>query len=109
MALCFVGHRPFSLFTPGVELGNLVLQEAVVEVRVDFGCGDLCVPEHFLDSTQIRSAFDQMGCKAVSECVWTNILTNPSSYNAPFEHGERHLARHFSSLAPEEQDVFMTL
>lgn len=38
-------------------------------MRIDFGCGDGFVSQHFLHGPQVGSAFDQMGCKGMPERV----------------------------------------
>lgn len=90
-----------------VKLRNLILEESVVKVRVNLRCGDLGVTKHFLNRPQIGTALNQVGGKTVPERMRTDIFANPRRNHASLQHGEGHLTRHFASLTPQEQNVFV--
>ena len=90
-----------------MELSHLFLQEASIEVRVDFRGRDLGVSQHFLNRPQVGTAFDEVGGETVAEGVGTHVFPNASRDDASLQHGEGHLSRHFPSLAAQEQRVFV--
>ena len=45
------------------------VQSSRADVRVDLRRGEALVPEHFLDASQVRSAVEEVGRKAVPQCV----------------------------------------
>ena len=42
-------------------------QSFLVNMRVNLGCGDVDVSEHFLDASQVGSAGQEVRCKAMSK------------------------------------------
>lgn len=44
---------------------DFIAKMRIVEVEIDFGCGDALMPEHLLYGTEICSAFEQMGGERV--------------------------------------------
>ncbi len=57
-----------------MKLFVLLLQLLPVDMRVNLCGGDVGMTEHLLHGTQIGSAFKQMRCKRMAECVRMNIL-----------------------------------
>lgn len=50
-----------------MEVFEGLFEEFPVEVRVDLGCGDAFMPEHFLHGPQICAAFYQVSGEGVTE------------------------------------------
>jgi hypothetical protein len=49
-------------------------QSLLVDMRIDLGCGNIGVPEHFLDDAQIGAVPEEMRREAVPQKVRINVL-----------------------------------
>ena len=43
-------------------------------MSIDLRCGDVGMPEHILDRTQIGAAFEQVGCERMTQRVRVKVL-----------------------------------
>ena len=41
---------------------------------------DIGVTKHFLHSSQVCTAFEEMSGKRMAQCVWTHLLIDPSAF-----------------------------
>ena len=72
---------------------------------VDLGGGDALVAEHLLDGTQVGAALEQVGGKAVAQCVWADNLADACQFTQLLDDVENHLTREHSAATVQEQDV----
>lgn len=52
-------------------------QPFLIDVRIDLRGTDVCMSQHFLDHTQIRSIFQQMAGKRMTQRMRMNVFTDP--------------------------------
>ena len=52
-----------------------VAQEAPVDMSVYFCCNNRLMTKHLLNSPEVSSGFDHMGCKRVAEGVRTDVFS----------------------------------
>ena len=84
---------------------DLVAQAGAVNVDIDFGSGDALMTQHLLDGSQVGSALEQMGGKAVAQRVWADDLAHPSEFTQLFDDMENHLPGEHRASTVQEQDI----
>src|SRR6056297_2786739 len=61
-------------FFPRVKSLMHLTEIIPVEMRINLCCCNIRMSQHFLNSSQIRTAFDKMCCKGMAENMWTHLF-----------------------------------
>ena len=89
----------------GVVQEDFFAQARAVDVEVDFGGGNVFVPQHLLDCTQIGTAFEQVSGKRVAQRVWADGFAYPGKLAQFFHNIEHHHPRQSATAAVEEERI----
>lgn len=89
----------------GVVEEDFLAEAGVVDVDVDFGCGDAFVAEHLLDSSQVGSPFEQMCGEGVAQGMGRYGFAYACGFGKPANHDEHHLTGQRAATAAEKHDV----
>ena len=94
-------------FVPRMMLDNLLAEHIPVDMGIDFGGPDAFVPQHGLDSTQVGSAFQEVGGERVAEGVGANGLFQADETCQLLYYMEHHDAGDVFSEPAYEHKVFV--
>lgn len=86
---------------------NIVAQELLIEVRINFGSGNAFVSQHFLNSAQIGTAFHKVCSKGMAERVWAQVLFYSCPFCQVFDDVEHHLPGDGPAALTEKDHVFV--
>ena len=75
-------------------------------MRVDFRCKNAFVPQHFLDDSQVSSAFDKVCRKGVPEGVRRYFLGYPCQHGLFLHHVENGYAAELLAGFVQEKNIF---
>ena len=90
------------LFKSRVKLVQGLPKVFPVEVRIDLGCGDAFVPQHFLYGPQVGPAFHQVCGKGMAQGMRGEILVNASFLCQLFQHQKDHNPAEFATPPVQE-------
>ena len=84
-------------------------QELAVDMRIDFGGGNLFMSQHLLDSKQVGSPFQQVGGEGMAERMRAHVLFDTGHFCLLLDDMKNHDPRQSRSSPAQEQDVFESL
>ena len=73
------------------------------DVGVNFCGKDAFVPEHLLHNTEVRTIFNQMGCKRMAESMRGDLLGYAGNLRLFPDHGKDHHPAELPAPAVEEE------
>ena len=79
------------------------LQAAVLDLRVELGCGDAGVPEQFLQFTYAGSSGEHVRCKTVPQGVRTDVSGNSRAGGIFFDEVPEGDSRELIAATSQEQ------
>ena len=80
--------------SPWMKLLMQPLEMLPGHMRVYLGGGNIDMPEHYLDGTQVCTAFQEVAGKGVPEGVGCDFLFDSGLLRIPFDQFPKSLARH---------------
>lgn len=84
---------------------NFLSEHVTIDFCVDFGSGDLLMPEHHLDGSKVGSSLEKMCSKSVTEGVRTDLFVNARFGTISLDYIEDHDAAELSAKAIEEDII----
>ena len=87
---------------------NLSSEGCGIHMGIDFRGGNMLMPQHGLDGTQVGSALKQCRCKRVAQSVGRDGLLNTRLHRQPLDHDENHRACQVGTPSVQEHIVFLS-
>lgn len=80
-----------------------VANVAPEQVRVELRCGDIGVPEQFLNHAKVGAAIKEVRRKRVAQCVWMNLPAKTDGTRSGPDRRPRRLTAKASTTTRQQQ------
>lgn len=87
----------------GIQIN--LFQTRIVDVGIDFGCGNIFMPKQFLNVPKVNPALQKMGSEGMAEFMGRNMLRDPGLENFILNNEKKILSRHWFAQMGEKNEI----
>src|SRR5260221_10858247 len=98
-----------SSFKCGVMFLQRFSQKLTIKVSINFCSGNAFMPQHFLYSPKVSTAFNQMRGKRMAECMRRNCFLNTCFLYKIFNNVKYHYPGEFASPLVEKKNILASM